>query len=265
MRKYLGILKNSFSSALEYRSNLAGLVLGQLVGMGVIVVLWLSVYQTEEQVGGFSLAQTVHYYVLVPFIGMVTSVKLSELLGQEIKDGLLSTHLIKPYNLWANAFMRALSVKIYTLAVIGPLYVLLLVLLFYLFDQSILTFWGVVVGTTIALFGFLLHYFLDIGISWLAFWTDDIWAFKHFKSVILGILGGVSFPFEFLPSHLQVLFDLLPFKYLYYVPLSYMLGNRDSDLLLHDLVDMGLWMMIFFLIAQFLWRLGIKKYGAYGG
>ncbi|MCA9389856.1 ABC-2 family transporter protein [candidate division WWE3 bacterium] len=265
MQKYLGIFRNYFSSSLEYRSNLIGLIIKEMIGMGVILVLWVTIYQSEETVGGYSLIKTVHYYVLVPFIGIITQVQLSNELGKEIKDGLLSSHLTKPYKLWIGSFMRVLAEKIFTLSMVLPLYILLIIGLDRFFDASLLSMRGVLLGLMICLAGFILHFFLDLAITWLAFWTDDVWSFKHFKDIIFGVLGGVSFPFEFLTPGLQALFHLLPFKFMYYIPLSYMLGDRGADHLVMDLLGITVWIGIMISIAFALWQMGVRKYGAYGG
>jgi ABC-2 type transport system permease protein len=265
MQKYLGLFRNYFSVSLEYRSNIVGLVIHELVSMGVIVTLWLAVYKTEESIGGYSMSQTILYYILVPFVGFITAVKLSDRLGREIKDGLLSSYLMKPYHLWIVSFIRTSADKMYTLLILIPIYLVILFFVLGVFQQELVTWPALVWGMVMALCAYVLHFFLDFGIAGLAFWTDDVWSFKHFKSIVFGLLGGVSFPFEFLPENLRAILEQLPFKYLYYVPLSYITGGRAVDALTQDIVVLGFWVVVTILFAGIVWRRGVNKYGAYGG
>ncbi len=265
MRKYLSVFNNYVAVSLEYRSNIVGLIISELIGMGMVLTLWIAVYRTEQEIGGYSLSQTVLYYVLVPFVGFVTSVKIAEVLGREIKDGLLSAYLLKPYRLWVVSFIRSSAEKLYTLSLLSPVYLVLLVVVLGVFREGLVTWHLFVLGMAIALVAYVLHFFLDFGIAGLAFWTDDVWAFRHFKFIILGILGGLSFPFEFVPDHWRVVLELFPFQYFYYVPLSYMMGNRELTMLGHDLAALTMWLLILVVLSSIVWRKGIQKYGAYGG
>jgi ABC-2 type transport system permease protein len=124
--------------------------------------------------------------------------------------------------------------------------------------------WGWLLAGAIISGGFLMHFFLDLSIGWLAFWIDDVWSFEHFKGITFGILAGVSFPFEFLPGNIQWLFNFLPFKFLYYTPISYVLGKRGLEELGGDLLSISLWAVGFSVLSWLLWRRGLRKYEAFG-
>ncbi len=227
-------------------------------------ILWFAIYRDGGEVSGYSLSAMVIYYMLVPFLGFLNRVEISNEISREVKDGELSKHLVKPYGLWGRLFMEVLGKKVHVLLVVVPVYVVLTIGFVQAlgFDLGLV---GILGAILVSVFAFVLHFFLDLLISWLSFWVIDVWAFNHAKWITFSIFGGLYFPFELLPENITSIFEILPFKFFYYVPTSYIIGKSDvgSDLP-GDLGLMFLWTLIFIAGGLTLWKLGLKKYGAVG-
>lgn len=250
--------------ALEYRSNLIGVFVLELVSISSMIILWTAVYKTEQDVAGYSLYQAVVYFVLIPLAGFITQVDISEKLSKEIRTGTFSNYLLKPYTFWVAAFMEALAAKINFLMLVAPIAAAVMVFLA-MKGYLALTWSGLSSGLLVAVFAFLLHFILDLLIACWAFWTDSVWAFKHVKIILFSVLGGVSFPLDFLSARLAAFAHVLPFQYFYYVPVSYVLGkNTGSGRILLDCMYMVLWMVILIIVCMLAWKMGLKKYDAYG-
>lgn len=264
MKKYLGLFKNFFASAIEYRAYLIGLMILELISLGSTVILWFAVYSSNNEVGGYNFNDAILYYLAVPFIGSITQVFISDKLSKEIRQGILSNYLLKPYRVWLGAFVDVIANKINYLMLILPIYVGVVLFYFAKTGQGF-NINNLLTGVLVALAAFLMHFVLDLMITWLSFWTHDIWCFVHVKNIIFSIFGGVSFPFDFLSAGLRSVFEFLPFKYLFYIPISYMLGKRAGiEVLLRDLGGMLAWTLLFILIGAFLWEKGLKKYESFG-
>ncbi len=264
MKKYISLFASHFSVALEYRSNLLGMFTLELVSISSMVILWIAVYRTQEDVAGYSFYQAIIYFVLIPLVGFITQVDISEKLAKEIRMGTFSNYLLKPYTFWVAAFMEALAGKITYLIVTFSLTALVLGFLYvkgYLLFASGLLFSALF----IAILAFLLHFILDLCIAFWAFWTDNVWAFKHTKIILFGIVGGASFPLDFLPEGLGAVARLLPFQYFYYVPVTYVLGKSGgTEKLISDGSHIILWMITLALLCFLAWRAGLRRYDAYG-
>lgn len=264
MKKYLHLFASYFSVALEYRSNLIGVFVLELVSISSMIILWTAVYRTQSLVAGYTFHEAVIYYVLIPLVAFITHVDISEKLAKEIRMGTFSNYLLKPYTFWVAAFMEALAQKINYLFLVSPVAV---VVLGFLFIKSYLVFSvsQLLSVLFIAALAFLLHFVLDLLIAFWAFWTDNVWAFKHIKIILFGIVGGAGFPLDFLPGHLGAIAHFLPFQYFYYVPATYLLGKNAG---MEKAVSVGLPMLLWMIILAFLcflaWRSGLKKYDAYG-
>jgi len=249
---------------IEYRANLVGIILLEFISLGETFVLWIAIFRNESEINGFTLQSTLLYYLLVPLIGFITKVNISKDRSLEIKNGSFSNHLVKPYNLWLTSFIETCARKIQTLILIVPLYLIVLTVFSLTITSLNFNVRNIILTVVFSTGGFLLNFIIDIFISWLAFWVTDIWSFEHFKYILFAIFGGLSFPFDLLSENIRCIFEILPFKYFYYIPISYFLGKRNINLLANDTISILIWSLIFILLAFISWKQGLKKYESYG-
>jgi ABC-2 type transport system permease protein len=265
MKKYWACFKNEMNVSIQYRFDLIGYFIIELLTVGSFLILWLTVYKGQDQVGSIKLNELIIYYLFVPLVGAYTTVELANTLGKHIKDGFVSMLLIKPQKTWFTYVMNDYGHKIYSIMAVTTFYALAyLIISFGLHINLNISTIGIVFALFFAIFGVAVNYAMDLVISSFAFWIDEVWSFKHFKRVLVWLMGGVGFPFEVLSPTLYKIFNLLPFKYLYYLPLSYLNGSRDKENLSLDIFLLIFWTTFLSICFYFLWKRGIKKYGAYG-
>lgn len=264
MKKYLQIFKNELGTTLEYRSNLLISVLLEIIPVISLVILWNSVYKTNDSLGGFDFSKTLTYYLFIPFVGFVTSVSIN--LGTMIKDGILSTALLKPYQIWLDVLFAVIANKVSYFFMIFPLYFISTYSIGMYILHKTIKFNNVLQTLIILILVFFMHFLLSIIIEFLAFWYDSTWAFKLFKDIVFSVFGGLAFPIEFLTNgSVKLIFEFLPFKYIYYTPVSYLLGTRSPQTyLLTDIKGILIWSLVFVVCGFFMWKKGIKKYEAFG-
>jgi len=73
------------------------------------------------------------------------------------------------------------------------------------------------------------------------------------------------FPINILPPALAHILNFTPFPYLLYFPVNVYLGAIKGLDLAQGLAIQFAWLAFFWLLSQFVWRRGIKKYSAVGG
>lgn len=263
MKKYFTIIKNRFQISLQYRFDLFGAILIELIIVASFIILWNFVYSQKAEIGGLNFDQIIVYFLFAPLIGSITGTNLSKTFGMHIKDGFISVQLLKPFKVWLGYVFEDMGKKYYQIVAVIILYIGVYI---YLRTFQDFSFTIGQVGFA-ALFGFLGYFLaldLEILLAFSAFWVDDVWAFGHVKRFVTWILGGVGFPFEILSKNLLTFFNLLPFRYLYYVPLAYLIGSRGRENVLYDLITYVVWFIVFSFLAFVFWKKGIVKYGAYG-
>lgn len=264
MNKYIAFLKGHFLSAAAYRIDFFANLIAQVLEIGAVLIFW-SGFAVGENIGDLNSKKILLYYLTLPLVGYLTYVRSSTELGFDIKKGNLSNYLIKPIKIWIEKLMKEIGEKFFNLIVILPIYLILFFWIYITYKDIQLNVGNVALLVFFLVIGFILHFFLDISIGWLAFWVDEVWAFRHLKYILVSILGGIAFPFTLLQGNIRTIFELLPFKYFYYVPTSYFLGWRDkSEYLVLDLSVMIFWLVIFIFLNKFLYKRGQKKYDAFG-
>lgn len=265
MKKYLQFFKTSLSTSLEYRANLVGLFFQHILSIVQIVILWVAIFRTNDNVNGFTFENAILYFICVPFIGIITRVNVSDILSEEIRLGVLSNNLIRPFSIWFSKLIETITDKFHNLITLTPIYLVIFVLYFLNVDNDKITLAGIISSLFIASCAIFLHFALDMAIAHLAFWVVDTWAFQHLKNITFTMIGGQNFPYDILSRNLRVVFEFLPFKFFYYTPISYLLGLRSGiHAISQDILQMTLWTMFFIVIASILWKKGLQKYGAYG-
>jgi len=223
----------------------------------------LAVFRTNQTVGDYDFGRIVSYYLLVPVIGGFTSIFVSEHLPRKIKDGAISIDLLKPYSISAINLLNQFGIKLTQLTIKLPAYLFAGIFFTHFFNIHLQLIY-LPLALFICIFSYLLHFYLDLALSYLAFWVDDTWSFGLIKTVALMVFGGLSFPLDLVPQNFRLLFDLLPFKYIYFYPVKVAQGGMPANQLVSQLVVLLTWLVFFFILGKLLWFKGIRKYGAYG-
>lgn len=265
MKKYFSMLKNRLAVGLEYRSNIFGQFIIDIISLTSTVIFWNAVFKTQDHLSSYSLNDSVLYFFITPLIGALTYIFVSDELGNEIRMGVMSNYLLKPYSLQFEALTRALASKLNNFLTTIPFYTILIVVISVYTNHFMVTLQSVFLFIFAICMGFTLHFIFDLTIAYCAFWVGEVWAFTHFKRVIFLIFGGLMFPLDFLPPHLFSLFSLLPFQFMYYIPNTYLLGKRSVAHVPQDAILFIFWFIVLLLVQRFVWKKGLVQYEAQGG
>jgi len=257
------IFRTTLEAAFEYRGTLVIWFLAELVSIVTWLFLWSAVYREQFLVGNYEFYQIVLYFLLIPVVGALTSINLSDNLPFEIKDGGISKDLLKPYSITILNYVKPIAYKISQQFFKLPIFLALLLFAFYIFkiDFNLNNF---ILGLIFCVFAYTLHFFLDICISYAAFWMDDVWALSHLKTVCLIVFGGMSFPLDLVNPVFRPIFDFLPFRFFYFVPIQIIQGLLSYRQIILEFLILMTWVLILFLFSKVLLKTGLRKYGAYG-
>src|SRR6185369_12570329 len=98
MRKYLHVLNIGIQNQLVYRVNFLFRACFSLLPLIATISLWRAVYAGQEgDVGGYTLAQMISYYLVVTLVDMFTAVNEDDWqIAADIREGNISQFLVKP-------------------------------------------------------------------------------------------------------------------------------------------------------------------------
>ena len=264
MAKYFQLGKITFQTYFAYRLNFYLWRFRNLVFFLSLFFFWSAVYQGKASFMGYQRPQMFAYLVGIAFLkNLVLSSRLGDL-GWLIRNGGLTNIVLAPLNIFSYWFTKEAVDKVSNL-VFGLIELGLILLIFdfpFYFPQNLSTYFYFSALVILALF---LHFFINFFLSCLAFWTDDIWATRFLFGVIfLNFFAGAFFPIDVLPSWLTRVIYFTPFPYLIFFPLKVWLEQLSLIMVYQALAVSLVWLVFFYWLSQYLWKKGIKNYGAYG-
>ncbi len=265
MRLYVTMVRLSIADAIQYRVESAIYFLYEMMPPIMMAFVWLAVYQDQATVAGYALSEMLAYTIGVMVLRGTVTLHVEWALDHEIRQGLLSTQLIRPFNYWAFLFADAIAWRFVRLLFTVPV---LIGCLYWLGPE--------LRGITVPLerlpalaisimLAYVVCFYLKLCLGFIGFWTNDIMGITTLYEVVAGVLGGILLPIALLPEWLQTIARLLPIQAVYSVPLGIMLGKSEgADPWFGIALQLG-WIVVLWALATVLWRAGLRQYESVGG
>ena len=263
LRKYTAIVQINMQNSLAY--------MWDAFGQGVFIVLFIFIFsqlwratfraQGADTISGLTLNQTLWYFVWAELIQLSKN-QVSFTIQQEVQDGSLAYTLGRPYNYLLYHFFFGL----------GNVFIRMVIVLFF----GALVAW-IEVGRLatfrletipavllITMGAFMVDYCVMAMIGLLAFFVEDVAAFRLIYSKINFVLGGLLLPVDFLPGTLQDVARVLPFNLVLYAP-SKLFVAWDSQQFVEVLALQVVWFSVLALALWRFYRWGAKHVSINGG
>jgi ABC-2 type transport system permease protein len=267
LAKYWNIFRASLIERMVYRLDfLLGTVL-RFLPMVTTILLWQAIYtgSGREELGNFTLREMIAYLLLVHISRMFSSMPgLAARIAQDIRDGNLKKYLLQPINMIAYLLSYRIAHKVAYIATSIVPYALLFFLCRNYFDgwPSLPVLGAYALSL---LLGFLIGFFFEAGIGMIGFWFLEVTSFLYVINTLNFFVSGHMFPLDLLPPFWAGLLKSLPFQYLAYFPAAVFLGKIHGSELAWGLLAEAGWALAFVLATCGLYRLGLRRYSAYGG
>lgn len=263
MKKYLAVLRNSFQANLVYRFNFFFYFLAQFIAFGILFYIWTSIYYQGGEIGDYKLADMIFYYLGAIFIGVVVKgMDVAWFIGDEIRLGQLNAFLLSPIDYFWQKFYSFLGGLVFRGLAATLLFGVGLYFLAEKFSFQF-SFSRLVAFLFLVFFSYLLNWliFYIVGIS--TFWFGFVWALNYSMQTMANFLEGALIPLDLLPSWLNALNNFLPFKYIIFVPVSVFTGRLEITWSVF--VIPLIWVLLLYILARLLFKVGLKKYEGFGG
>jgi ABC-2 type transport system permease protein len=267
LRKYGKIFRASLSERMVYRADfLLGTFL-RFLPMLTTILLWQAIYEGSGQaeLGGFRRNEMIAYLLLVHISRMFSSMPgLAHGIARDIRDGSLKKYLLQPIEMVPYLVSYRMAHKAAYIVTSALPYALLFFLCREFFDgfPDPVTFAAYVVAL---LLGFVIGFFFEATIGMIGFWFLEVTSFLYVINTIAFFVSGQMFPLDLLPPFWATLLRALPFQYLAYFSSSVFLGKIQGEALVYGLLAELGWAVLFMVLANWLYRRGLRRYSAYGG
>lgn len=266
LAKYRQAFLIGLQSNIVYRWNFAVRGFFSLFHLVAVFILWSAAFSGQTDLGGFSLGQTITYFVMLLVLQFFISAFNEDYqISEEIRNGLINQFLLKPINY----FLYRFSIFVAARLVSGALILIPLALAFP-FLKDHLTFptdpWVIPVGLGAMALAAVIQFSIAYCFGLLSFWFLEIQGFVILSMAIETIFGGQMFPLDLLPAWAYTIAKFLPFYYQMYFPAAILTGRLvDPSAIAQGFVIQACWVAILLAVNQGLWRRGLRHHTAVGG
>ena len=259
-KKYFALIRACWGLTLEYRAEGFIWLMTNLLSV-IMLLVWLSISRAGP-VNGFTAGDFVAYYMVGLVVRQLTGVWSSWTLSFDIREGRLSSQLLRPLHPIHMEIANNWSEKVMRMVILLPIVVAVLALTpgaqLKLTPVTAAAFVLSVAGA------WAICFLADYAIGILAFWTSQATAFAQVLWSLKVVLSGMLAPIQMFPPAAQAALQWLPFRYMLAFSNEILLGLAQGEQIVFGLAVQFAWVAVFFVLVRILWRLGVRSYGAVG-
>ncbi len=250
-----------FLDALQFR--LRGLIwlLTGAVNALILLFFWWAVLQISGKPGSdINLTQITTYYLIMMTVSSITMCHNEEYIAfRQIYLGQIHQYLLQPYPYLARVFQQEL---VWRLAQ-GFFGVLILLAINFSITKISINFSLAMIFTVIisVILAMLLSFFYKSIIGLMAIWFTNVHGLLEITGVTELLLGGIVLPLHYFADPLRLILLYSPFGAMTYAPVSILSGFAPQDRWLPLILVQLLWVTIFGLGANLVFRRGIRRFG----
>lgn len=270
-RKYFKIFRASLVERMTYRSDfLFGTIL-RFLPLLTTILLWQAIYKgvPEGSMGSskvaFTYREMIAYLLLTNISRMFSSMPgLAGGIARDIRDGTLKRYMIQPVDLIGYLLAYRTAHKAAYIVVSSLPYALLFYVCRSYFDgfPDAATLGAYAVSLVLS---FLVGFYFETCVGMVGFWFLEVTSVLYIVMTLNFFISGHMLPLDLLPHPWSDVLKWLPFQYMAYFPAVVFQGKvTGADLHFHLALELT-WALVFMLLARALYRLGLRRYSAYGG
>jgi ABC-2 type transport system permease protein len=229
----------------------------------IMMAVWIGKAEAEGgSVRGFSSADFAAYFLGAWMTGQMVVAWVAWEISFAVRQGTFSTKLLRPINPFWEYFMQHVTERI-----VRYPFVFLIVFVGVLLvpeTQLVKSLGHAVIYFLAVTLAFVIRFLIAYCIGLASFWLENATALDELYFVLSIMLAGSFAPLDFYPAWLRPILEFLPFPYVIYYPTQILTGQLEGIEIARVILIQLLWVGIFFVLLQVMWRLGRKHYGAVG-
>jgi ABC-2 type transport system permease protein len=260
-RAFPTLFKVGLAEIVAYRAEFVVWILTTNMPL-VMLAIWHAV-AADGPVGRFDQKQFTAYYLGVLTVRLITSTWVVWQMSMEIRDGTLSSRLLRPIHpIFAYAAQHLAGVPMRAL-VVSPIIAIMVAAAgdrLALHDPKLMLIF------TVSLLGaWLLIFFTMVLVGALAFFVDSAIAVFELWLAVHAIFSGYLIPLEALPSWIGRAAAVLPFRFMLGYPVEILIGLLTPAAALRQLAVQWGYVLVLYALAMLVWRTGLRRFAAFGG
>jgi len=259
---YVQQFKTTLAAMFQYRASLLIWMIGHVLEPLVYLVVWSVVSNSAGgSVGDYTTREFAAYFILLMLVSGVTYTWIMYEFEYRVRQGNLSFALLKPVHPIHSDIADNVSSKLITL----PFLLLIAAVLAVIFHPTLSPKpWAIAVFIPALLLAFAVRFLLEWTLALAAFWTTRVSAINQTYFVLMLFLSGQIAPLTLLPRPIQVVADIMPFRWMIGFPVELLLGRLTAAEALTGLGAQAAWLVVGLVLLRVVWRAGLRVYSAVG-
>jgi ABC-2 type transport system permease protein len=272
-RKYVRIFRVSLIERLAYRGDFFLSTILRFLPMVTTILLWAAIYagagkksgEADPSLAGYDFHEMIAYLLLTHISRAFSSMPgLAAGISRDIRDGTLKKYLIQPLDMLGYLLAyRAAHKCAYIATVALPYAGLFAVCASYFTHMPDLATWAAYLASL--LLAFLIGFHFEACIGAVGFWLLEVSSLLYIITTLNYFISGHMFPIDLLGEPWASVLKALPTQYLAYFPAAVFLGKVQGYELLTGLLGAVGWAIGLMIVSRLLYRVGLRRYSAYGG
>lgn len=269
MAKYLAIFRVSLAERMTYRGDFLLATVFRFLPMVTTILLWRAIYtgsgKMNSQMQGFRYNEMIAYLLLTHISRMFSSMpNLAGGIAREVREGTLKRYLLQPMDMIGYLLSYRVAHKVAYIVTSFLPYALLFFVCRGYFDRfpDPATLGAYALSLILA---FLVGFFFEACVGMVGFWFLEVTSLLYIVMTLNFFISGQMLPLDLLPEPWFTILRWLPFQYMAYFPAVVFLGKIQGADLWRGLLGELFWAIGFMVLARVLFRMGLRRYSAFGG
>jgi ABC-2 type transport system permease protein len=273
IRKYFRIFRVSLIERLAYRGDFFLSTILRFLPMVTTILLWGAIYagagkktgESDPSLAGYDFHEMIAYLLLTHISRAFSSMPgLAAGISRDIRDGTLKKYLIQPLDMLGYLLSYRAAHKVAYIATVAIPYAILFALCASYFTHfpDAVTLAAYLASLLLA---FLIGFHFEACIGAVGFWLLEVSSLLYIINTLNYFISGHMFPIDLLGEPWATVLKSLPTQYLAYFPAAVFLGKVQGQELLPGLLGAVGWAAGLMFLSRLLYRVGLRRYSAYGG
>ena len=259
---YLAYVKLFLLKQFQYQAELLIWLIGRVLEPVLYLVVWSTVASANGgSVDTFTVGDFAAYFIAEMLVNYATYTAVMWEYEYRVRNGALSAMLLRPLHPIHADLAETLANKLLTMVVILPAAMLLMLI----FKPALhLDLWTMLTFVPALLLAFALRFLMEWTLAMAAFWTARVSAINATYFAVMLFLSGQMTPLALLPTPIQTLATLLPFRWVIAFPIELFLGRLTPPEMGVGIAMQAIWLFCMLALLMCVWRRGIQRYSAIG-
>lgn len=262
-KAYLYVYKTQIQKTIAYRFDVYGNIILQCIIMFATAFFWRALYKGTDTVQGIGVESMLVYTVISSMMSVLFMTGVEYRVIQSVEKGTVATDMLKPINLFGIYFFEDLgTITALIFQNMLPIFLIGSMLIVVPKPAGVGAFLLFLVSLVMA---FYINWLLAVCFSMWAFTAINMNPMVQVKKHLIRLLSGSIIPMWFFPEWLAGVLNVLPFVYIYQLPLDIYIGKAGVKEAAPRLCIQFVWVCILFALFCFLQKRVTKKVMVQGG